>query len=442
MNILSLILRFSLIYFIGFSFCSIGYANPNQMLYYRNNDSQIDSALQQTFDYLKECHDSKLDWTTSVPIQSLSKEARLAGMNSFLKDSLHTYYHETLDKNIFESISQYFAKKFIQCNKTDIKLRYTAFDVLSDFYSVLDPNHNLILTVAPTFGYYIQQAAEHNIKIKLIHAKKNNNWKMTPQELDDALLQTRANIFLLTNPVNPTGVYYSKKELENLANILIKHNVFVISDEIFSDIYFEADKPYSIAAIPGMQKRTLTLSGLGKARGVRFSFACSPIPQIPTFPISGILKPIQATAVTALEDSEKNKLFLEKVIKKHKSRILLITTQINLMNEELNKHYKTRNISYIKPFIIPKSTNNFLIAFLGFKGGIFDLNNKINNSLDLAKYLYKVSGVATVPGEGFFIDPHEMVLRIPMSVSESELKTGFQLILHALKEIKTDEKIH
>lgn len=409
----------------------------NNNLSYKEQNSPNLMLIKPTLDYLEKCQHCKIDWTTSLPIEKISEAARLSAIDSLSRDSLHTYFNNMLDENILDGIVEYFSQSSIHCNKEDIKIRYTAFDIIKDFYAVLDPKKTCLLLVAPTFGYYIYQAEQYDITTKIIYAKRSNDFKVTPEELDKAFSDYRPNIFIFTNPVNPTGVYYNTKELEALAKVILKHKVFVISDEIFSDIYFEKEKPASMAAVKDMQNQTLTLRGLGKARGVRLSFACGKVPQIPRLPISGILKPIQAAAVSILENTAHNRNLLANSMAEYVLRIHWVQSRIDQMNQEFNQHYSTDHIIYIKPFILPKATNVFLIAFPGFANGIYGINaeNKIKSSLDLAEYLFKASQVATIPGEGFFIDGTEMVLRIPLSIPIKELETGFELITQSLKEI-------
>ena len=94
---------------------------------------------------------------------------------------------------------------------------------------------------------------------------------------------------------------------------------------------------------------------------------------------------------------------------------------------DLNNYYKTHDKIYVKPYIEPYSTNILLLTFPGLKDKVFE-GKRLENSLDLATFIYSKAGVATVPGEGFFIDGKEMVLRIPISIPASELIEGFKAI--------------
>lgn len=403
------------------------------MLKYKQHHNALVEKLDPVIDYLNNCNGAPFDWTTSLPISSPPLSVKQKAADACLKENMHTYYNSDINDDLIGLITEYFGRKSIVCSKRDIKIRYSSFDILRDFYASLDWDENdAMLICAPTFGYYIYQAAAYNITTELIHARQENGWKIKPDDLDRALSNPKIKLFLLTNPVNPTGVFYAQEEIEQLAAIIKKHDVFVISDEIFSDIYFDQyKKPYSIAAVDGMYERSLTLSGLGKSRGVRLSFSCGPTPHINLLPVSGILKPLQTAAIEALKNTRENQSYLESTLDQYTERITCVQNQIRSMNAILNEHYKTRSRVYVDTFIVPASANLFLLSFPGILGCEFD-GKKINDSLDLAQHIFKKVGVATVPGEGFFIEGSEMVLRIPLSVEIAELSEGLNKILQAL----------
>lgn len=396
------------------------------------------SILQPVLDYLHTSQSTYLDWTTSLPIAPPADFVRNAARHSCVHDLLHTYYNSELDENLLKLIESYFRNKDIPCQREQIVIRYSAFDILKDFYASLQLEiTDEMLIFSPTYGYYIMQAAEFNIKVRLLLAREENNWKITPEQLEKALKENRnIKLLLLTNPVNPTGAFYTKNELEALSRIIKKYGIFVISDEIFSEICFDPDKkPYSIAAIKGMEKRTLTLSGLGKAKGIRLSFACLPVKLISQLPTAGILRPFQSAAIAALENNKSNKKYLEDNMLLYRKRVAFILQTINTMNKKINIKNHTKNVTYVKPFIIPTAANIFLISFPGA------LNKKskigvIKTALDLAKYIDDYAGVSTVPGEGFYLNPSDMVLRIPLSVSEKELEKGLEKILVGLLDLE------
>lgn len=389
--------------------------------------------IQPTLKFLENCHNARIDWTTSIPISSPPNLVREKYLKACGEEDLHTYYNNDISVDLLNMIEEYFLNRGIPCTKNQLIIRYTAFDIIRDFYSLAKINDGVLLVVAPTFGYYIYQAAQYNINTELVKATAKNGWKITAEDLDQALKESKAKVILFTNPVNPTGVFYSRSELAQLAEVIKRYDAFVISDEVFSDIYFcTSEKPYSIAAIPGMAERTLTIFGLGKGRGLRLSFSCCPVDYIPAFPVSGIYKSIQIASAEALRETHENQSFLTKNRQKYEDKIKIICKKVNAINLLLNKKFNTRGLAYVKQFTRPVSTNIILLSFSGLSGREF--NGKIiNTGLELATFIYLNTGVALVPGEGFFINDKEMVVRIPTSVPDTELEQGLSYIANALQ---------
>ena len=97
-------------------------------------------------------------------------------------------------------------------------------------------------------------------------------------ELEKAITP-RSRVLMLNFPTNPTGAAMDPEELEKIAAVCIKHNLVVLTDEIYSELTYEGRPHHSIATIPGMRERTVLLHGLSKAfamTGWRIGFACAP----------------------------------------------------------------------------------------------------------------------------------------------------------------------
>ena len=111
----------------------------------------------------------------------------------------------------------------------------------------------------------------------IIELKAENEFRLTAKELEEAITD-KTKIVILPFPNNPTGAIMEKKNLEEIAEVIIKHDLFVISDEIYSELTYK-DKHVSIVEIPGMQERTILINGFSKAyamTGWRLGYACGP----------------------------------------------------------------------------------------------------------------------------------------------------------------------
>ncbi len=111
----------------------------------------------------------------------------------------------------------------------------------------------------------------------IIELKAENEFRLTAKELEDAITE-KTKLLVLPFPNNPTGASLERKDLEEIAEVIIKHDIFVMSDEIYAELTYK-DKHVSIAEIPGMQERTILINGFSKAyamTGWRLGYACGP----------------------------------------------------------------------------------------------------------------------------------------------------------------------
>ena len=111
----------------------------------------------------------------------------------------------------------------------------------------------------------------------IINLKAENEFRLTAQELLDSITD-KTKVLILPFPNNPTGAILERTDLEEIAKVCIEKDIFVISDEIYSELTYK-EKHVSIAEIPGMQERTILINGFSKAyamTGWRLGYACGP----------------------------------------------------------------------------------------------------------------------------------------------------------------------
>lgn len=111
----------------------------------------------------------------------------------------------------------------------------------------------------------------------IIELKGENEFRLTAQELEDAITD-KTKVLILPFPNNPTGAIMERKDLEEIAEVIRRHDLFVISDEIYAELTYK-EKHVSIVEIEGMQERTILINGFSKAfamTGWRLGYACGP----------------------------------------------------------------------------------------------------------------------------------------------------------------------
>ncbi len=98
--------------------------------------------------------------------------------------------------------------------------------------------------------------------------KAENQFKLDAKTLENAITD-KTKLLVLPYPNNPTGAVMRKNELQKIAEVIIKHDLFVISDEIYSELTYGKEEHCSIASIAGMQERTIVINGFRSMRPLR-----------------------------------------------------------------------------------------------------------------------------------------------------------------------------
>ena len=142
--------------------------------------------------------------------------------------------------------------------------------------AMLDPGDEVLIP-QPCFVSYLPCAVLAGGVPVTISLKEENQFRLTKQELLDAITD-KTKILVLPFPNNPTGAIMTRKDLEEVAEVVIEKDLFVLSDEIYSELTYD-NEHVSIASLPGMKERTITMNGFSKAyamTGWRLGYACGP----------------------------------------------------------------------------------------------------------------------------------------------------------------------
>ncbi|MCR4691644.1 MAG: aminotransferase class I/II-fold pyridoxal phosphate-dependent enzyme [Lachnospiraceae bacterium] len=134
-----------------------------------------------------------------------------------------------------------------------------------------------VLIPQPSYVSYEPCAILAGAKPVIIELKAENEFRLTAAELEEAITD-KTKILVLPFPNNPTGAIMEKEDLEAIAPLIEKHDLYVISDEIYSELTYKGDH-VSIASLPGMRERTILINGFSKAyamTGWRLGYACGP----------------------------------------------------------------------------------------------------------------------------------------------------------------------
>lgn len=148
------------------------------------------------------------------------------------------------------------------------------------FRAVLNPGDEVLIP-QPSYVSYEPCALLAGGTPVIINLKEENEFRLTKEELLEAITE-RTKILVLPFPNNPTGAIMERKDLEEIASVVIEKDILVLSDEIYSELSYKEDH-VSIASLPGMGERTILINGFSKAyamTGWRLGYACGPAPII------------------------------------------------------------------------------------------------------------------------------------------------------------------
>ena len=144
--------------------------------------------------------------------------------------------------------------------------------------AMLDPGDE-VLVPQPSYVSYTPCALLANGVPVVINLKEENEFRLTAEELE-ASITPNTKLLVLPFPNNPTGAIMERKDLEAIAEVVEKHDLFVLSDEIYAELtYLEGQDHVTIASLPGMRERTVLINGFSKSysmTGWRLGYACAP----------------------------------------------------------------------------------------------------------------------------------------------------------------------
>ena len=284
---------------------------------------------------------------------------------------------------------------------------------------LLNPGDEVVLP-APYWVSYSAIATLAEAKSVIIPSTIENDFKISPEQLEGSI-NSNTKLVMFNSPNNPSGTIYTQEELEAMGEILKKYpNVYILSDEIYEHINYGTPH-FSIARIPELYDRTITVNGVAKAfamTGWRIGYigapewiakACNKMQGQIT---SGANCIAQRATITALnEPITKIQYMIDEFAKR---REIIIELLKDIPGIKLNK---PSGAFYVFPDV-----SSYFGKVLNGK--------KIKNATDFALYLLEKAHVATVTGEAF---GNGNCIRISYAASEEKIRLAIERISSALK---------
>lgn len=271
-----------------------------------------------------------------------------------------------------------------------------------------------VLCPDPGYPFYAALASLYGAKPVSYALEYETGFRVDVAHLR-SLITNRTRLIVLNSPSNPTGMMLPPSDLESIANLVREHDLYVLSDEIYSRIVY-GNTFASIASLPGMAERTLIIDGFSKTyamTGWRLGYGIVPRPLAPLVTslvlntLSCNVAFIQPAAVEALSGSQKD---VERMVETFRHRRELVMEQLS----------RIAGIHCLKP-------EGAFYAFVGF-------HNVGMTSQQLSEYLLTNAQVATYPGSAFG-NHGEGFVRLSFACSDSDIQEGIQKIADTLQTI-------
>ena len=280
------------------------------------------------------------------------------------------------------------------------------------FMATLNKGDEVIIP-APFWVSYPDMVLLAGGKPKIVKCSEADGFKLTPKSLKKAITKN-TKWLILNSPSNPTGAGYTKKEINDLAKVLINHkNVHILSDDIYEHISYDNFKFYTIAQVSKLKDRTLTMNGVSKSyamTGWRIGYAAGPkdiIKAIGKIQSQSTSNPSSISQAAAVEALNGNQSFIKKRSKAFKERRNFVVKSLNAIN----------GISCLTP-------NGAFYVFPSCKG-LLNKKTGLKTDTDFVQKLLEKSNVAVVQGSAFGLDGY---FRISYATSMQNLKKAMERI--------------
>lgn len=295
---------------------------------------------------------------------------------------------------------------------------------LYNIAQVLFETGDEVIIPAPYWVSYPDQVILNEAKPVVVLATDKNHFKITPEQLQ-ASITPKTKALILNSPSNPTGAAYTKSELEKLAEICLKNDVYIISDEIYEKIVFDGFEHFSVASLSKeIQDITLLVNGVSKGyamTGWRMGYTAGPKSIIQAMTTlqgqstSNISSITQAACVEALNGSQES---VKQMLVSFQERRDVIVKGLNQIS---GIHCQNPQGAF---YVFPNIKE--LLGRRTKKGKV------LNTAADFCDYLLEDFLVAVVAGEGFGANDY---MRLSYATSMANINKGLERMAQAVAEL-------
>ena len=283
--------------------------------------------------------------------------------------------------------------------------------------AMLDPGDEVLIPQPSYVSYLPCTILAGGVPVP-IELKAENEFRLTAEQLE-AAITPKTKLLIMPFPNNPTGAIMEKKDLEPVVELVKKYDLFVLTDEIYSELTY-TDKHVSIASFPGMKERTIYINGFSKSHamtGWRLGYACGPaeiiqqMTKIHQFAIMCAPTTSQYAAVEAMKHGDED--------------VAMMREQYNMRRRYLLHRFREMGLECFEPF-------GAFYIFPSIQG--FGMTSD-----EFATSLLKAKKVAVVPGTAFGASGEGFV-RISYAYSMEALKEALGRIEEFITELRAAQK--
>ena len=282
----------------------------------------------------------------------------------------------------------------------------------------LNPGDEVIIP-APYWVSYPDMVLLAGAVPVIIDAPQSQSFKISPDQLKKAIT-AKTRLFVINSPSNPTGMAYSRSELEALGAVLREYpNILIATDDMYEHILWKSGEFVNILnACPDLYEQTIVLNGVSKAysmTGWRIGYAAGPqwlIEAMTNIQSQSTSNPTSISQVAAEEALNGDQGFIQDMLKAFKSRHDYVVKALNQIPDV--ECLETDGTFYVLPNV----------------SKVIERLEGITDDLDLSEYLIEHGGVAVVPGSAFGAPGH---IRLSIATSMANLEKAMERLTSALR---------
>ncbi|MEM4262519.1 MAG: pyridoxal phosphate-dependent aminotransferase [Thermoplasmata archaeon] len=306
------------------------------------------------------------------------------------------------------------AENNIPCAAEHVFVTPTKHALFEAVFATVNPGDE-VLVPDPAWVSYVPFIAMADGKAVPVPLREDHDFRMIPEEVAKRITP-KTKVIMLNSPSNPCGSVNTEEDIRGIADLAIDHNLIVITDEVYEKIVFDGVKHFSIASLPGMFERTITINGFSKTysmTGWRLGWLVADKPflkgisKIQQHTITHAPTFIQKAGVAAIKGPKEP---IDKMVQEFQKRRDIVTKYIS----------ETPGASAPKP-------KGAFYAFMKFDADMTDE--------EFAMYLMKEAGVVVTPGDSFGAAGRGHV-RISFATSTQDVEKGMAGIKAAMEKLK------